>query len=168
MLHDQNSAFAGYHKTELLGGDITFFNAQYRRHAMVKPDLYEALRDCLRDASLPLRAVMEASVELSDMDMPQPDIFLTRDACGAGAFPGESVVLIVEITDSTQRKDLGKKAMIYARGGVPEYWVLDTEACMAHQHWMPSAEASAERREIAFGSAITAQTMAGLVVTLPR
>jgi len=33
--------------------------------------------------------------------------------------------LVVEISDTTLEHDLTKKAGLYARAGIPEYWVLD-------------------------------------------
>ena len=168
LLLEANGAFDSYHKTELLDGEIYFMNAQHRRHAMVKADLYDAVRDRLRDIGSPLRAVPEASVGTGSHDIPQPDIFLTNDPYGDGVFPGSSIALVIEVADSTQRRDLGKKAKVYARGRVAEYWVLDTKACIAHQHWAPEGTAYTQRREITFGQPITAETIPGLTVTLPE
>jgi Uma2 family endonuclease len=33
--------------------------------------------------------------------------------------------LVVEVSDSSLRQDLGVKLRIYAGGGIPEYWVVD-------------------------------------------
>jgi Uma2 family endonuclease len=112
--------------------------------------------------------VSEASVRLGENDMPEPDIFLTSEPDGDGVYPGNSIKLIVEIADSTQEMDLGKKAMMYARGKVPEYWVLDTEAGIAYQHWSPDGVAYVQLREVAMGTQIGAETIAGLSVTLPK
>jgi Uma2 family endonuclease len=37
----------------------------------------------------------------------------------------EDILLLVEISDSTVRFDLGRKAKLYARAMIQEYWVLD-------------------------------------------
>ena len=44
----------------------------------------------------------------------------------------ETVVLIAEVADTTLATDLGEKATLYARHGVPEYWVIDVEGRMLH------------------------------------
>lgn len=168
MLLDQNGAFDDYGKTELLDGDIYYMNAQHRRHARAKMELLFALHDALLATSSSWSVISEATIHLSDGDAPEPDIFLTSEPEGEGLYPGESIALIVEIADSTQAMDLGKKAMIYARAGVPEYWVLDTEAAIAHQLWAPRDTAYTQRREIALGAPISAETLSGLCVTLPR
>jgi Uma2 family endonuclease len=38
---------------------------------------------------------------------------------------GEELILVVEIADTSVRLDLIAKANLYARAGVPEYWVID-------------------------------------------
>lgn len=168
MLLDRHGAFDDFRKSELVDGEIYVMNAQYRRHLMAKSDLLFALHDKLRDIGSTLRALPEGSVAVSEHDLPKPDILVTSQAYGDGPVPGSSIMLLVEVADSTQAMDLGKKAIIYARGGIPEYWVLDTEASIAHQHWAPEGTAYTQRREIAFGQPITAETIPGLTVTLPE
>lgn len=167
FLLDSSGAFADYHRTELIDGEIYYINAQYRRHLMAKTDLFIAIDAQLRAIGSSLRAVPEGSVELGPHDMPEPDIILTSEPYGDGAVPGASLALLIEIADSTQSMDLGKKAMIYARGAVPEYWVLDTQAKLAHQLWSPAGDAYTQQRQIPLGTVITAETIAGLTVVLP-
>ncbi|HEY0791506.1 MAG TPA: Uma2 family endonuclease [Chthoniobacterales bacterium] len=38
----------------------------------------------------------------------------------------------VEIADSTLRRDLGFKASLYERAGIPEYWVVDVQHACLH------------------------------------
>ena len=56
---------------------------------------------------------------------PEPDIFVLRERFLNGVPPGDDLLLAVEISDSTQNLDFGKKVALYARSDVPEYWVLD-------------------------------------------
>ena len=71
-----------------------------------------------------------ASVFLEDYGEPQPDAVLrilpghggrTRDE---GKYYADGPELIVEVSDSTLKKDLGPKLADYERAGVPEYIVL--------------------------------------------
>jgi len=103
-------------------------------------------------------------VALSEHDAPEPDIVLTSEPRGEGLIPLHSVALVVEIADTTLSSDMKRKATIYARAGVAEYWVADVAAKMIHQMWAPEGEAYAERREIAFGGVIDAKTITGLSV----
>ena len=164
LLLDDSGAFQPYRKTELIDGEVYFVNAQHRPHALAKAELYDALRDALRTRGSPLRPLTEASIALSAHDAPEPDIVLTSEPKGEGLIPVGSVALVVEISDTTLSSDLKRKAMIYARAGIPEYWVADVNMKVIHQMWAPEGEAYAERREIAFGEAIDAITIEGLSI----
>lgn len=159
---DEAGVFNG-RRTELLDGDIIVMNSEYRPHAWVKGELFYALRRALETLGSDLH-VMDASVRVSDNDVPLPDIVLTREPRGEGPIPLPSVALLIEVSSTTLRRDLGRKEAIYARAGVPEYWVADLNAQVIHQMWAPAGEAYAERREVAFGERIEAMTVEGLAV----
>jgi len=57
---------------------------------------------------------------------PEPDIAVVRGSLRdyLSSHP-TSAELIVEVADSSLRLDRGAKASLYARAGVPEYWILD-------------------------------------------
>lgn len=162
LLLDGKGAFDGYGKTELIEGEIFYVNAQHRRHALIKTEIYDLLRDGLRIAGSSLRPLIEVSVELSEHDVPEPDIVVTSEPDGEGLVPGHSVALIVEVADATLQSDLTRKQAVYARAGVPEYWVADVAGRVIHQMWAPEGEAYAERRLGAFGEQIQAATIEGL------
>lgn len=161
---DRNGAFADYAKTELIEGEIVFMNAQHRPHARVKSELYFLIAQVLRSTGSQLTALVEASFEAPPHNVPEPDIVITSEARGEGLVPLASVKLIVEVADTTLRNDLDRKAALYARLGVPEYWVADVNGRIIHQMWAPAGEAYAERREVAIGEAVQAATIEGLSV----
>jgi Uma2 family endonuclease len=163
-LLDEAGAFEPYGKTELLDGEIVYMNAQHRPHARLKMAMYDVLRDALRDAGVGLSVMVEASILLADHDTPEPDLTLTSEPDGAGLIPRASVALVIEIADATLRSDLGRKASIYARAGVAEYWVADVNGRVIHQLWGPSGVSYAEQRQIAFGEPIIAETVKGLTI----
>ena len=164
LLLDKAGAFETYGRTELIEGEIVYMNAQYRPHALAKMKLYDAIRDGLCDLALPFRALVEASIALSDHDVLEPDLLLTSEPEGEGLVPLATIPLVIEVADTTLRNDLGRKLTIYAREGIPEYWVVDVENRVIHQHWRPAGAAYGECRQIAFGTAIDAATVAGLTV----
>ena len=93
LLLDRSGAFDGYAKTELLGGEIYFMNAQHRPHARVKMMLYDAIRDALIASNSPQKAMVEASIAMPDDSVPEPDIVLTSEPDGEGLIPLPSVAL---------------------------------------------------------------------------
>ena len=163
LLLESSGAFANYRKTELIDGEILFMNAQHRPHVRLKMGLYEAIKAAMPTGT-PLTLFIEASVALSERDSPEPDLLLTCDPYGDGLIPGASVALIVEVSDTTLRKDLGEKQAAYARAGIPEYWVANLDDRMIHQMWTPAGDAYSERAEIAFGNPLTAATIPELTI----
>ena len=101
---------------------------------------------------------------------PEPDItLLNRPASqlGGNPMPGD-IALIVEVSDSTLDHDLGPKAQLYARAGIPEYWGIDVKGCRIYQHREPSAEGYAPLRVVASVDALSplAQPIATLTPKL--
>jgi len=71
---------------------------------------------------------------LSESDYTEPDILVVQgallDYLGRGPTAAD-VKLLIEISDTTLRLDRGKKAAIYARGGIRDYWILNLkERCL--------------------------------------
>jgi Uma2 family endonuclease len=165
---NDSGAFAGYRKTELIDGEIYYLNAQYRRHLIAKMDLLFALRDCLKSIESGFTVVSEGSVEIPDFSAPEPDIILTSEPYGEGAIPVSTVGLIVEISDTTLKFDLEKKASIYATAMVPEYWVVDVDGKRLVQLSAPKNGAYTATQEAQLGQTITSVTVDGLKVDLTK
>ena len=154
----ESGAFEGL-RTELIEGDVIVMSPQHRPHGMVKMELYDRLRDALALLRSPLRPVVEFSLALDEHSLPDPDLLLTSEPRGEGPVPLASVALVIEVADTTLAGDLDKKARLYARNGVPEYWVADIKGRVIHQLWAPRGEAYADQREVAFGKRIAAATV---------
>ena len=161
---DRGGAFEGYGKTELLDGGVVYMNAQHRPHARCKTALYDRLRDALRAQGSSLSVLIEATIAMPPHDAPEPDLVLTDEPDGAGPVPLRSVALIIEVADTTLTGDLGAKAAIYARHGIPEYWVVDLTGRRIIQHSRPGTQGFANTRDINFGAPIEAITLVGLKV----
>lgn len=161
---DDAGAFEPYGKTELLDGEVVYMNAQHRAHARIKSRLHIAIAAVLTKTTSRYEALVEGSVSMPPYNVPEPDIALTAEPEGEGLIPLESLALVVEVADASLRNDLGRKKRIYARHGVPEYWVVDVNKGLIHQMWQPGGEAYAERREVAFGQPIFAATIPDLTI----
>jgi Uma2 family endonuclease len=165
---DRNGAFEGL-RTELIEGEIIVMNPQTRRHLFVKSELSYRLRRALEEVGSDLFVAIDGTVEIAGdgYSLPEPDIFLTSAPRGDGYVPVETVRLAVEVAATSLELDLTRKAPLYARHGILEYWVVDVNEGVIHQMWGPAGEAYAERREVAFGQAIEAMTIAGLHLSFP-
>lgn len=163
---DDAGAFEEYRKTELIDGELYFMNAQHRPHAAVKSRLFRILANALDERHLGWEAIVEGSIAIPPHNAPEPDIVITSEPEGTGLIPLDSVRLIVEVSDATLAFDMQRKLAMYARNGVPEYWVVDVDARAIHQMWSPGGEAYAERRQVPLAGPITAATIPGLSADL--
>jgi Uma2 family endonuclease len=162
LLLNQSGAFDQYNKTELIDGKVCVMNAQFRPHAYAKTELCFALRQALEAGGFSHKVLTEVAVAMPPHDMPEPDIVVTTEPRGQGAVPVTSIALLVEVAETTRRTDLGRKATIYARHNVPEYWVVDLKKGLLHQHSQPSAKGYGEHLEIAFGKQVKSTHLRGL------
>jgi len=84
---------------------------------------------------------------LGERSMPQPDIALLKsrvdDYSTRHPVPAD-ILLAVEVSDSTLAFDLKRKAPLYARFAVVEYWVVDVNTPAVIVHRQPSANGYAE------------------------
>ncbi len=81
---------------------------------------------------------------------PEPDVILLNkhDTEITTTQPRpEDMRLLIEIADSTKNYDLGTKAALYARAGVPEYWVVSVEERVIYVHTAPRPDGSYTRRD---------------------
>jgi Uma2 family endonuclease len=99
------------------------------------------------------RAVVSAQnpVRLSDISEPVPDITLLRSRAdfyaGSHPRPGD-VLLLVEVADTSGAFDRRVKAPLYARAGIPEYWIVDLPRGLLEIHRDPSPDGYLVRREL--------------------
>ena len=164
MRLDAERAFGEVSKTELIDGVVYTMNAQYRRHALAKTELYDAIRDALKAIGSDLRPIVECAVEMPPHSVLEPDIVLTSEPGGEGWIPVRSVALVIEVADTTARHDLETKAAAYASAGVPECWVVDLNAATAHQLSAPEGGAYRTHDRLKLGDPIESATIDGLAV----
>jgi Uma2 family endonuclease len=109
---------------ELLEGLLVCKMTKYRPHTLVTGLLRDGLSDvvapgCYVDAQEP--------VTTADSE-PEPDLLVVRgtrrDYTDRQPRP-EEVPMVVEVADTTLRRDRGVKKRIYAAAGVPVYWIVN-------------------------------------------
>lgn len=164
LLLNESGAFDDVAKTELIDGEIVTMNAQFRPHAFAQSALLVRLATALQALDLGLTAVIEAAVAMPPHDMPEPDIVITCEPRGDGPVPVASVKLVIEVASTTRSFDLGRKATLYARGGIPEYWVVDLQNAEIVRHWQPVGEAYGALDRVAFGGDLASVTLPTLIV----
>lgn len=164
MLLDAAGKFTEIGRTELIDGDIIEMNSQHRPHSRAKFRLARLIEDALVTLDSPLGVLVEATVNMPPHDAPEPDIVVTSEPKGEGFVPLATVALLVEVADTTLSFDLGRKATLYARRGVPEYWVVDLNAARIVRMWRPGPAGFAESDATPFGAPLKAATISALIV----
>jgi Uma2 family endonuclease len=163
LLLEENGAFSDYARAELLDGEIWLVNAIHSRHAGVQAELLGRLWSALTAMNSDLRTYIAPAVEVSDVSLPEPDLVVGQRQA-EGFFPVEKVAILIEVSDSTLKVDLGRKKRIYAEAGFGEYWVADVNRCVIHQFWTPRDGAYADAREVPFGQPIRSIVLPDLVI----
>jgi Uma2 family endonuclease len=117
---------------ELHDGVLSVTPAPGWTHQRVLFRLAVALNAHVRTSRLGEVVIAPLDVILSDFSVVQPDIlFIGQDrAVGASrrGFEGAPTLAVEVISPSSPRIDRQTKRALYARHGVPYYWIVDPEA----------------------------------------
>jgi Uma2 family endonuclease len=88
---------------------------------------------------------VEAPVALADDSEPEPDVAVVpgRHRDYRAAHPTRPA-LVVEVAESSLAFDRGPKASLYARGGVPDYWIVNLVDATVEVHRQPEPDAASD------------------------
>jgi Uma2 family endonuclease len=107
-------------RVELLEGVIVEMSPQSPSHAAAIQRLDRVLQRLIGDrASIRVQMPFAAG----DLSLPEPDVAVVPLGDYETAHPARAL-LVIEVADSSLRKDRRLKVEVYARGVVPEYWVV--------------------------------------------
>jgi Uma2 family endonuclease len=140
-------AFDG-ERLELLEGELVVMSPQNARHAWAIDELAERLRAGLGGRA---RLRVQTPLALSDHDEPEPDLAVVPLGDYRAALP-TTALLVVEVADTSRAHDLGAKSVVYARAGIPEYWVLDLVERRIVVHTEPRPDGYAGLRTLRAGT----------------
>ena len=106
---------------ELLEGEIVQMSPQEKPHARATSRLTRWVTRFLGD-EYAVRCQLPLTLPDSE---PEPDLAIvrTREEDTADRHP-RTALLVIEVADSSARYDLSVKARIYARAGIPEFWLV--------------------------------------------
>jgi Uma2 family endonuclease len=128
-------------RVELIDGEIIALNSKGNRHEIVRTELINFwARRLPEDISF----AVEPAFKLEPYNEPEPDIIFFPHGMKVYDVRGETVLLVVEVSDSSISRDLKIKAPLYARFGVRDYWVVDAETHETHIHRDPGPDGYAK------------------------
>jgi Uma2 family endonuclease len=114
LLHDR--------RAELLNGDLLKMPAQATPHRVAISKTSALLFGALGATHW---VVSQGTLILSKHDAPDPDFHIFDAPMGTPDNRLPLPVLVIEISDSTYRKDSGPKLRTYARAGILDYWIFN-------------------------------------------
>jgi Uma2 family endonuclease len=106
---------------ELLEGLLVEMSPQGSRHAVV------IMRLTRHFAPAPAWLAVQLPLEIRSRSEPEPDLVLTESEPTAQHHIRDAL-LAVEVAVTSHKKDREAKAPVYARAGVPTYWLVDVPA----------------------------------------
>lgn len=127
--------FGPEERLELIEGEIVRKMPQNSPHATGITLTAEALRPLLPPDH---HIRIQLPLALGDHNEPEPDVAIVmgtpRDYRNAHPM---SALLIVEVSDTSLAMDRATKAAIYARAGIPEYWIINLNDRQLEIHTNP-------------------------------
>ena len=138
-------------RVELIEGEIIEMPPIGDRHADVVRVLNKRLIRAVGDTA---EVSSQLPVRLSLRSEPQPGFAIIKAKQGGyRKHPLPSDVLqLIEVSDSTLRYDLGKRAGLYAAHGIPEYWIIDWQHNRVWRHRAPNGREYTQRDEVTGGA----------------
>jgi Uma2 family endonuclease len=143
----QAGLFAGQ-RYELIDGDLIDKMGQNPPHGAAIVNIQEWLGSFIELGRIRVQLSMEAARKDRRWTIPEPDLAILAEKKPdyQQRHPrGDEMLLVIEVSDTTVRFDLTRKAVLYARAGVPEYWVLNLPRRQLVVHRQPDG---AEYRSI--------------------
>lgn len=127
-------------RVELIEGEIIDMAPAGSPHAGIVTRLHRRLHLAV-GGTLIVR--QQFPLHLDDYSEPEPDLVLVKrrsdDYVRSHPTPAD-VLLVVEVSQSSLRFDRERKLALYARHGIPEYWIVDVVTPAVHIFHTPQGE----------------------------
>lgn len=112
-----------FQRSELIEGEIMVFSPQGPSHSSIT----DGVADALRNGGWPgVWVRMQLPVDFGVFSEPEPDVSVVAGARKdyKTAHP-TTALLVVEVSDTALAYDRGRKASLYAKMGIADYWIVD-------------------------------------------
>ena len=153
-------------RCELLDGDLIPMARILPPHASVINRLNRLFTKGLGDRA---SILIQNPIVLGEAIEPQPDLTVARfreDGYEVAHPRPADVLLVIDVMDSTHRKDRGVKRPIYARTGLPETWLVDLPGAGLEVHRKWAGGVYTENLILRRGDTISPEAFPDLVLTV--
>jgi Uma2 family endonuclease len=128
--------FGSDEKLELLRGEVLQLSPERSLHAWA----IETCEDLLKGRFATGSVRSQHPIDLDEFSQPEPDVVVVKghkDLYLDKHPTAEDVWLVVEVSDTSLKKDRTLKASLYAEFGIPEYWIVDLQNQRLEVHREP-------------------------------
>jgi len=117
---------------EIVGGELFVNPPPGIRHQRVSRNLEIAIATHLENTKAGEVFDAPIGVRLSEEDVPEPDLVVVlaahADRIGEQVIEGAPDVVVEILSPGSAQRDVGVKKTLYAKHGIPEYWIADPES----------------------------------------
>ena len=135
---------------ELIGGEMVPMSPKGMKHEVLKQWLNKNLTKQLPDS---FDVIPETTFIFSEDTFIEPD-FVVYPAGELEKLSPETCLLAIEVSVSTFRYDMGRKAALCASFGIRDYWVINAKTLETHVHREPSEDGFQSVEALARGEEI--------------
>ncbi len=138
---------------QLIAGTLVAMTPQGSPHALVIQRLNRLLVRAVGDEVV---VRPQLPLTLSESNEPEPDLAVVRaeDAQSRERHPC-AALLVIEVAGESLRLDRHSKAALYARAGIPEYWIVNLADATIEVHREPDPPNGSYRTRIAVAAGAT-------------
>ncbi len=154
-------------RVELLCGMLVAMSPQDGPHATVCAWLAQRI-------TLALGMTYEVRPQLpfaaDDWSEPEPDLAIATRDRSIREHP-QQALLLVEVSETSLRKDRGVKLRVYAAAGVPESWIVDLTTMTVEVYTQPTSKGYANVEKLRDGDVLRPTHLPGVelaVAEIPR
>lgn len=131
----------GTTRVELLNGRMYFMTQKERHMAAMSKATKAFNRVCRPDDWV----IFQGTLRLDRLSVPDPDVLWLPVPENTPHHQWPHPILLVEISDTTYRKDSGAKLRKYAYHGIADYWIENLKASRVEVHRDPQNPTGRER-----------------------
>lgn len=128
-------------RIELINGTIIKMSPANPQHALIINNISSLLIRSLTD-DIALVSIQNP-VRIPDFSEPEPDVMILNPPKSkyTERHPeAEDVLLIIEVANTSYKKDKEIKLPLYAQAGIPEYWIVHTDKQEIEAYHSPTGD----------------------------
>ena len=144
---------------QLITGMMVAMTPQGRPHARIIQRLNRLLVRVVGDD---LEVLTQLPLTLLDDSEPEPDLAVVRaEEAQSREHHPRTALLVIEVAGESLRLDRKSKAALYARAGIPEYWIVNLaeSTVEVHREPDPTTDSYRARTVVPSGGTLTATSV---------